>query len=72
MTNDNKLSGTQINSVDVYYENVVIYADGIQYFISKQDLTKALSEFDFFKEKKVKRIWLHVDLESVKNVNCDI
>jgi len=59
----NQLLGTQIVRANPYYENIYVSTGNNEgFFLSIEELTKILSEFDFNIEKKKTRKWLSVDL----------
>jgi len=59
-----KITGTQITNVYTHYENICVVVDGKVHFLSTDELTKILNEFDFISETKKTRNWLNVDFEN--------
>ena len=55
-----KINGSEITSVNVYYENLYIgTGDGNHYFMSPADVLVMMNEFIFDVEMKKTRTWLH-------------
>jgi len=60
---ENELKGAEIKTVYAHYENVVVSDGEHAYFISPEELIKILSEFEFIKERKKTRTWIHVNID---------
>jgi len=58
-----QLKGTRITGVRPHYENIYVSVDkGEGFFITSEELTRVLSEFDFDIEKKRTRSWLTIEI----------
>jgi len=55
-----KINGTQIEGVNIFYENLIVHAsNGKRYFLKPSELVGIMNEFIFEAEKKKTRTWLH-------------